>query len=179
MRVSFALAWIRAELPVDLPQPLKGAVRMLWPRPAPGHQALYLVPVPLLRPEALRGEGPGGQHDMGVRVLALPAVEGDISDHPTVHKGALRVAHERAAVPGPQLGGNRHANLAGDLHILPALGRFDRVPQTGAVLRPRGRISRGQNLGPVEGIALAVVMLLASGMSLEPLAKSVFGRVFA
>ena len=51
---------------------------------------------------------------MGVRVLALAAVDGDISDHPTVHKGPLRVvAHKRAAILWPQLAGNRHANLAG------------------------------------------------------------------
>ena len=101
---------------------------------------------PILVPEALRGEGPGGQHDVGVRVLALPAVEGNIRDHPTVHKGPLRVvAHERAAVLRAELARDRHAHLAGDLGILPALGRFDCVPQAGAVLRPRGRAARGQN----------------------------------
>ena len=52
-------------------------------------------------------------------------MEGDIRDHPTVHKGPLRVvAYERAAILRPQ--------LAGDLRILPALGRFDLVPQAGS-----------------------------------------------
>ena len=59
-----------------------------------------------------------------------------------------------------QLARDRHAHLAGDLRVFPALGRFDHVPQLRAVLRPRGRISRGQNLGPVEVIARAVVVRL-------------------
>ena len=46
----------------------------------PRHDVLFLVPLPILLPEALRADGPGGQHDMGVRVLALAAVEGDIRD---------------------------------------------------------------------------------------------------
>ena len=82
-----------------------------------------------------------------------------------IHKGPLRVvAYKRAAILGRQFAGNRHANLASDLRVPPLLGRFDFVPQAGAVLRPRGRISRGQNLGRVEVIAVGVVMLLASAL---------------
>ena len=100
-----------------------------------------------------------------MRVLALPAVVGDIRDHAPVHKGALRViAHERAAVLGPQLARDRHAHLAGDLRILSALGRLDRVPQPRAILRPLWRSSRGQDLGPVEVISAAVVVLLARAL---------------
>ena len=95
----------------------------------------------------------------------LPAVVGDVGDHATVHKGALRVlTHKRAALVRPQLARDRHADLAGDLRILPTLGRFDRVPQARAVLRPGGCISRGQNIGPVEVIALAVVVRLARAL---------------
>ena len=94
----------------------QGAGRGVGPVLPPRRDVLFLVPLPILLPEALRADGPGGQHDMGVRVLALAAVDGDISDHPTVHKGPLRVvAHERAAILWPQLAGNRHANLAGQV----------------------------------------------------------------
>ena len=136
-------------------------MRAAWPRRARARFALaaqssrqvancsFLFQSRFFRPEALRADGPGGQHDVRVRVLALPAVVGEIGHHALVNKGALRVvAHQRAAVRRPQLAGNRHADLAGDLRILPALGRFDRVPQPRAVLRPRGRLSRGQNFGP-------------------------------
>ena len=43
-----------------------------------------------------------------------------------------------------QLARDRHAHLAGDLRVLPALVRFDRVPQLCAVLRPRGRLGKGK-----------------------------------
>ena len=99
----------------------QGAVRGVGPVLPPRHDVLFLVPLPILQPEAFRADGPGGQHDVGVRVMAfLPAVEGDIRDHPPVHKGPLRVvAHERAAILGRQLAGNRHANLASDLRFPP------------------------------------------------------------
>ena len=58
----------------------QGAVGGVGPVLPPRHDVLFLVPLPILLPEALRAEGPGGQHDMGVRVLALAAVEGDIRD---------------------------------------------------------------------------------------------------
>ena len=145
--------------------PLQGVVRARGPVLAPDRQLLLLVPLPILVPEALRG-----LIDLVVSMMCAcgfsPCTQwlGDVGDHATVHKGDLRVsAHERAAVnSGRSSRGIATRDLAGDLRILPALGRFDRVPQPRAVLRAVGRLSRGQDHpGPVEVIALAIVMLLA------------------
>ena len=62
----------------------KGAVRAVGPSPcarSPGALSCSTSDSSFPKPSGVRG--PGGQHDVGVRVLALPAVEGNISDHPT------------------------------------------------------------------------------------------------
>ena len=140
----------------------KGRVAVPRPRLAPTLQNLDLVPVAVLGGEALGTDLAGGQQNMGMMVALVAraprCVQGDVGHHAPVHE---MIAHERPHQRHPlvvgQLGGQGHADLAGDLAVLAGLGFLDAVPQLGSVADPIRRVVRGENFGVINTGARRVI----------------------
>lgn len=92
-------------------------------------------------------------------VFALDVVQGYVGDHAAIHElGADEFTHQVTHLFGGQLAGNRYLDLPAKLGVLALLGGLDAVPEFGPVVRPLGRIGRGQNLGMVHATLAGVVV---------------------
>ena len=141
---------------------LEGAVGVLGPAFAPSLEAVGAVPLPGLGAEAVAGQGPHGQHDVGMRALGAVAgrrtVDGQVGHHAAPDEFLPDEApHQLEPLLARQLAGQRHLDLAGELGILALLGGLDGVPQLGAVLYPLGRVVGGEDLAVLDAALAAVV----------------------
>ena len=99
--------------------------------------------------KTLRGHAARGHEDVRV-VVALVAIlaggmDADIDGNAmTGNERPAKIEGQRLPIFGGKLGGQSHNEFAADRRILAALCRFGCVPESGAISRPLGSVSRSK-----------------------------------
>ena len=139
---------------------LETPVHRVRPRFPPVLQQLAPVPAPvLLRAEPVAGHRAHRQQDVGVRVVTRLVVIGDIGHHARAgERLGGELPNHPPALCRTDLDRQRHADLARYLGVAPTFRCLGPVPQLGAILCPRPRVGRRQDLGAVDAGAPAVVV---------------------
>lgn len=80
--------------PHAVPCPLQSLIGLHLPRFAPVLQKRLVVPTAVFLAESIRANVAHGEQDVGVRVLALGVVNGNVGHHASIHKLATgKAAH--------------------------------------------------------------------------------------
>ena len=110
------------------------AVRVIGPALAPILQQLLAVPRAVFAFKAVRTNGTGGQHDMGMVIALIAILAGGmkrhVRNHAPIDKGGLHKGpHQIAPLCVVQLVGQGYRHLTGELGVLAAFHGLDSVPQ--------------------------------------------------
>lgn len=84
-----------------VPCPLQSLIGLHLPRFAPVLQKRLVVPTAVFLAESVRANVAHGEQDVGVRVLALGVVNGNVGHHACIHELATgKAAHQLALLVG-------------------------------------------------------------------------------
>jgi hypothetical protein len=84
-----------------VPCPLQSLIGLRLPRFAPVLQKRLVVPTAVFLAESVRSNVAHGEQDVGVRVLALGVVNGNVGHHARIHELATgKAAHQLALLVG-------------------------------------------------------------------------------